>query len=138
MNYPDARLALWLTLDAVTGIGPVTAARLLERAGGSIETLFQSDEAQLQSRSNNCAGPRRWLSRAWLGPICLTISLFRKITRFIHPCYGKFPRPPCCSTVVAILLRYRDPSWQWWGHAILPMQVKIMPPAFVASWLDAG
>ncbi|WP_279506619.1 DNA-processing protein DprA [Aeromonas veronii] len=47
MNYPDARLALWLTLDAVTGIGPVTAARLLERAGGSIEALFQSDEAQL-------------------------------------------------------------------------------------------
>ena len=47
MSYPDERLALWLTLDAVTGIGPVTATRLLELVGGSIDALFQCDEAQL-------------------------------------------------------------------------------------------
>ncbi|MGL5302229.1 MAG: DNA-processing protein DprA [Aeromonas sp.] len=49
MNDSDERLALWLTLDAVTGIGPVTASRLLVRVGGDIERLFQSDEAQLHS-----------------------------------------------------------------------------------------
>ncbi|HHQ4518962.1 TPA: DNA-processing protein DprA [Aeromonas veronii] len=47
MNYPDGRLALWLTLNAVIGIGPVTATRLLEQIGGSIDALFQSDETQL-------------------------------------------------------------------------------------------
>ena len=47
MSYPDERQALWLTLDAVTGIGPVTASRLLELVGGSIDALFQCDEAQL-------------------------------------------------------------------------------------------
>lgn len=47
MAYPDERLALWLTLDAVAGIGPVTAARLLERVGRSIDALFQCDETEL-------------------------------------------------------------------------------------------
>ncbi|RQM75763.1 DNA-protecting protein DprA [Aeromonas jandaei] len=47
MHYPDDRLALWLALDAVTGIGPVTASRLLARVGGDIQQLFQCDETQL-------------------------------------------------------------------------------------------
>lgn len=47
MNYSAERLALWLTLDAVSGIGPVTASRLLERVGGDIQPLFQCDDAQL-------------------------------------------------------------------------------------------
>nr|WP_234916887.1 DNA-processing protein DprA [Aeromonas caviae] len=46
---PLERLSLWLTLDAVTGIGPVTAARLLAHVGGDITTLFDSDDGALRA-----------------------------------------------------------------------------------------
>ena len=46
---PLGRLSLWLTLDAVTGIGPVTAARLLTHFGGDIDALFGCDDDVLQS-----------------------------------------------------------------------------------------
>ena len=48
MSLPLERLSLWLTLDAVTGIGPVTAARLLAHVGGDITTLFDSDDGALR------------------------------------------------------------------------------------------
>ena len=49
MSLPLERLSLWLTLDAVTGIGPVTAARLLAHVGGDITTLFDSDDGALRA-----------------------------------------------------------------------------------------
>ncbi len=48
VSLPLERLSLWLTLDAVTGIGPVTAARLLAHVGGDITTLFDSDDGALR------------------------------------------------------------------------------------------
>nr|WP_033131392.1 DNA-processing protein DprA [Aeromonas aquatica] len=42
------RLALWLTLDAVSGIGPVTASRLLARFEGDIAALFDCDDRKLR------------------------------------------------------------------------------------------
>lgn len=48
MSPPLERLALWLTLDAVAGIGPVTAARLLVHCGGDIATLFACDDGRLR------------------------------------------------------------------------------------------
>ncbi|PJG58707.1 DNA-processing protein DprA [Aeromonas cavernicola] len=48
MSYPSERLAHWLTLDSVTGIGPVTAARLLEQVEGDIQALFDRDDGQLR------------------------------------------------------------------------------------------
>lgn len=42
------RLALWLTLDAVAGIGPVTASRLLARFEGDIVALFACDDRKLR------------------------------------------------------------------------------------------
>lgn len=47
------RLALWLTLDAVDGIGPVTASRLLARVGGDIAALFACDDGQLRNMGLN-------------------------------------------------------------------------------------
>nr|WP_233463101.1 DNA-processing protein DprA [Aeromonas caviae] len=49
VSLPLERLSLWLTLDAVTGIGPVTAARLLAHVGGDITTLFDSDDGALRA-----------------------------------------------------------------------------------------
>lgn len=49
MSLPLERLSLWLTLDAVAGIGPVTAARLLAHVGGDITTLFDSDDGALRA-----------------------------------------------------------------------------------------
>nr|WP_246876971.1 DNA-processing protein DprA [Aeromonas sp. SrichE-2G] len=46
---PLERLSRWLTLDAITGVGPVTAARLLAHADGNIDTLFECDDGQLQA-----------------------------------------------------------------------------------------
>ncbi|MGY3903608.1 DNA-processing protein DprA [Aeromonas lusitana] len=48
MSPPLERLALWLTLDAVDGIGPVTASRLLAQVGGDIAALFACDDGQLR------------------------------------------------------------------------------------------
>ena len=64
MNYPDARLALWLTLNAVAGIGPVTASRLLARVGGDIDALFRCDETQLHAMglSSEQISQLRWPS----------------------------------------------------------------------------
>lgn len=64
MYDADDRLAHWLTLSAITGIGPVTAARLLERAGGSIDALFRSDEMQLHEMGLSTAqiSQLRWPS----------------------------------------------------------------------------
>ncbi|MGL4352901.1 MAG: DNA-processing protein DprA [Aeromonas popoffii] len=49
MPPPLERVSLWLTLDAVTGIGPVTAARLLAHFGGDIAALFESDDGHLRA-----------------------------------------------------------------------------------------
>ena len=49
MSLPLERLSRWLTLDAVAGIGPVTAARLLAHFGGDITALFDSDDGTLRS-----------------------------------------------------------------------------------------
>ncbi|MFM5312080.1 DNA-processing protein DprA [Aeromonas caviae] len=49
MPVPLERLSRWLTLDAITGIGPVTAARLLAHVDGNIDTLFECDDAELQA-----------------------------------------------------------------------------------------
>lgn len=46
---PLERLSRWLTLDAVTGVGPVTAARLLAHVDGNIDTLFERDDGQLRA-----------------------------------------------------------------------------------------
>lgn len=47
MSLSLERLTLWLTLDAVSGIGPVTASRLLARFEGDIVALFDCDDGQL-------------------------------------------------------------------------------------------
>lgn len=49
MPLPLERLSRWLTLEAVAGIGPVTAARLLAHFGGDITALFDSDDGTLRS-----------------------------------------------------------------------------------------
>lgn len=49
MPFPSGRLSLWLTLDAVTGIGPVTASRLLARFDGDIKALFECDDGGLRA-----------------------------------------------------------------------------------------
>ena len=61
---PLGRLSLWLTLDAVTGIGPVTAARLLAHFDGDIDALFGCDDGVLQSLGLQSAQIRqlRWPS----------------------------------------------------------------------------
>ncbi|MGL4207640.1 MAG: DNA-processing protein DprA, partial [Aeromonadaceae bacterium] len=66
MHYPDDRLALWLALDAVTGIGPVTASRLLERVGGDIQQLFQCDETQLHQMG---LSPEQIRQLRWPSPV---------------------------------------------------------------------
>lgn len=57
-------LSLWLTLDAVTGIGPVTAARLLAHFHGDIDALFGCDDGVLRSLGLQSAQLRqlRWPS----------------------------------------------------------------------------
>lgn len=62
MPPPLGRVSLWLTLDAVTGIGPVTAARLLAHFGGDIAALFESDDGRLRALGLHSAQIRqlRW------------------------------------------------------------------------------
>ncbi|MBR7630244.1 DNA-processing protein DprA [Aeromonas popoffii] len=62
MPPPLERVSLWLTLDAVTGIGPVTAARLLAHFGGDIAALFKSDDGHLRALGLHSAQIRqlRW------------------------------------------------------------------------------
>ncbi|MDW4563476.1 DNA-processing protein DprA [Aeromonas rivipollensis] len=64
MPLPLGRLSLWLTLDTVIGIGPVTAARLLTHFGGDIDALFGCDDGVLQSLGLQSAQIRqlRWPS----------------------------------------------------------------------------
>ncbi|WP_323981687.1 DNA-processing protein DprA [Aeromonas media] len=64
MPLPLGRLSLWLTLDAVTGIGPVTAARLLAHFDGDIDALFGCDDGVLRSLGLQSAQLRqlRWPS----------------------------------------------------------------------------
>ena len=64
MPLPLGRLSLWLTLDAVTGIGPVTAARLLAHFHGDIDALFGCDDGVLRSLGLQSAQLRqlRWPS----------------------------------------------------------------------------
>lgn len=59
MSPPLDRLALWLTLDAVTGIGPVTAARLLAHFEGNIVALFACDDIRLRELGLNEAQIRQ-------------------------------------------------------------------------------
>ena len=61
---PLGRLSLWLTLHAVTGIGPVTAARLLAHFDGDIDALFGCDDGVLRSLGLQSAQLRqlRWPS----------------------------------------------------------------------------
>lgn len=77
MSPLSDRLAQWLTLDAVSGIGPVTASRLLDHFAGDIGALFGCEDGQLralgldehQLRQLRWPGPEvelalRWASQA--------------------------------------------------------------------------
>ena len=59
---PLGRLSLWLTLDTVAGIGPVTAARLLTHFGGDIVTSPRSQAYYLATEYGvvNLAGRSTW------------------------------------------------------------------------------
>lgn len=65
MSLPLERLALWLTLDAVVGIGPVTAARLLAHCGGGIANLFACEDGKLRELGLSEAQIRQL---RWPGP----------------------------------------------------------------------
>ncbi|MGY3944728.1 DNA-processing protein DprA [Aeromonas tecta] len=65
MSPPLERLALWLTLDAVVGIGPVTASRLLGRFEGDIVALFGSEDGRLRELGLSEAQIRQL---RWPGP----------------------------------------------------------------------
>ncbi|MGY3878144.1 DNA-processing protein DprA [Aeromonas enteropelogenes] len=100
MNYPDGRLALWLTLEAVTGIGPVTASRLLERVGGDILTLFESDEASLHGMGLSSEQIRqlRWPSPVVEGGLRWASDPGNHLVPCDHPAYpvllGEIPAAP--------------------------------------------
>ena len=65
MRPPPERLALWLTLNAVNGIGPVTASRLLSHSQDDIEALFERDDGQLRAMGLN---EQQLRQLRWPGP----------------------------------------------------------------------
>ena len=89
VNDPAERLALWLTLDAVAGIGPVTAARLLTGVAGDICTLFESDDAQLHRMGLSFEQIRqlRWPSPAVEQSLAWATRANNAIISQDHPAY---------------------------------------------------
>ncbi|MGY3859144.1 DNA-processing protein DprA [Aeromonas intestinalis] len=96
MSAPLDRLALWLTLNAVSGIGPVTAARLLSRCHDDIAALFEGDDGQLramgldehQLRQLRWPGPEveeglHWASQPDHHLICLDSPLYPSLLKQI-------------------------------------------------------
>lgn len=137
---PLGRLSLWLTLDAVTGIGPVTAARLLAHFDGDIDALFGCDDGVLRSLGLQSAQLRqlRWPSPVVEQGLNWAEAPGNHLLCLDDPAYPallkEIPAAPlllyCRGDLAALSL----PQLAMVGTVIPPMQARTTPPVCAPNW----